>query len=717
MEAKKIENLTVSNYVYSGAIHGVIAWTVYAIVECWFSSILPWIVTPGYKYKPLHWGFTVLLFALYPVIGLILGGLSGICIRKVSGRITFLQNAHSTIIFSAAAISTVVLAFAVNLVINLSFKLSVLAIVLICILLIICMFLSAGSGIWSSRFRFIANSWTCCIIILGLSWILMQSLVSNDSKVIKAGVLFIYVFAVLLISFIVQMTIRTRATHSSTTRSFVFLVPAILIVLGFSFFLKQAPLRGTSHLNPSPLKSDNPNVIIITMDTVRADHLSLYGYKRDTTPKLKKFAESAVLYTNAITSGASTLPTHASIFTGMYSRSHGAHHRNNGSEDLKLNEKFHTLAENLSEKGYLTFGVVANWGFLGEDFGLDQGFQYYYFLEPVPFLGEIRPYLIRQWIRNIFAKYASTSTLERKFSRAEDINKKVFSVLTEEINSDERFFLFINYMDAHWPYIPPSPFDKLYPGKDKDFNTNRYTTLRGQIHNYKRFKRKVTDEEHNHLVSQYDGGIAYIDFHIGKLLALLKTIGQYENTMIIITSDHGEAFGERNFMEHNCSVYQDQVYVPLIIKYPNTNKSIVVNELAHSVDIMPTVLGVLGYEIPVNLQGQNLLRDKRKKQSFVISERYTRKVDRKRPRFNSTKRAIFSEQYKFISPTTGKRELYDLSKDPNEKKNLYDVNGSKSMELEAKLNQWLKITKEEPGTATKLDKDALESLKALGYMQ
>jgi arylsulfatase A-like enzyme len=270
-------------------------------------------------------------------------------------------------------------------------------------------------------------------------------------------------------------------------------------------------------------------------------------------------------------------------------------------------------------------------------------------------------------------------------------------------------------MDAHWPYIPPSPFDKLYPGKDKDFNTNRYTTLRDQIHNYKRFKRKVTDEEHNHLVSQYDGGIAYIDFHIGKLLALLKTIGQYENTMIIITSDHGEAFGERNFMEHNCSVYQDQVYVPLIIKYPNTNKSIVVNELAHSVDIMPTVLGVLGYEIPVNLQGQNLLRDKRKKQSFVISERYPRQSVL--PRFNSTKRAIFSEEYKFISSTTGKRELYDLSKDPNEKKNLYDVNGSKSMELEAKLNQWLKITKEEPSTATKLDKDALESLKALGYIQ
>ncbi len=142
----------------------------------------------------------------------------------------------------------VVLAFAVNLVIRSDLNLSALVILLILILLILCILLSVKSEIWSKRLRFITDSWTSCIVILGLSWILLELLGNSDSKVIKGGVVLIYIFVVLLISFMVQRTIRIRTTHSSSTKSFVFLVPAILVILGFCFFLKQEPLRNNPQL-------------------------------------------------------------------------------------------------------------------------------------------------------------------------------------------------------------------------------------------------------------------------------------------------------------------------------------------------------------------------------------------------------------------------------------------------------------------------------------
>ncbi|NIO20031.1 MAG: sulfatase-like hydrolase/transferase, partial [Candidatus Aenigmarchaeota archaeon] len=165
------------------------------------------------------------------------------------------------------------------------------------------------------------------------------------------------------------------------------------------------------------------------------------------------------------------------------------------------------------------------------------------------------------------------------------------------------FFLFINYMDAHWPYIPPRPFDKLYPGKIKRFTTERYGSL---INVVLQQKRKMTKQEYSHLLSQYDGAITYIDFHIAKLTERLKKLGKYQNSIIIITSDHGEAFGERDLIGHGVSVYQDQIHIPLIIKYPNSREKAIVNKLVSLVDLMPTLLTVLDYEIPARNQGQSL---------------------------------------------------------------------------------------------------------------
>jgi arylsulfatase A-like enzyme len=268
-------------------------------------------------------------------------------------------------------------------------------------------------------------------------------------------------------------------------------------------------------------------------------------------------------------------------------------------------------------------------------------------------------------------------------------------------------------MDAHWPYAPPPPFDVRYPGK------NELTTEISDLFKLvMTLKRGVTRKERQHLISQYDGEIAYLDFHLGKLFAQLKELDLYDNCLLIITSDHGEAFDERNLLGHGSSVYQDQIHVPLIIKYPKVRSKRFVNEPVSLVDLMPTILDLLGYQVPGGVQGQSLLRLETSSRRVVISESFSMgEVVNLHPRFHRVERAIFLDPLKFISSTNGKRELYDLSKDPHEQKNLYKPDDPTSRQMEAKLDEWVKSIRSHPSQPAKLDRETLERLKSLGYVQ
>ena len=717
---------TMCKNIYASAVHGVVAWAAYAVAECVFLSILPWFIEPGYAYKPLHWGFTVLLFIIYPAIGLVLGGLFGLVFHKVARRISLLQNIQSAILFQIVATLTIILAFDINFVVNNSIGLGELPPLVFSFLVTVGLVLRVKSSIWFRRLRFLTNPWTVSIVLLSLIPI-NQKFLSNYPMAVKAGAAFAFPLFILSISFIVQKVLRKRITNVSTTEVFVlpakypaFLIFIIFIVIGTSFFLDQEHPRLVQGPGSSSHNTNNPNVILITMDTVRADHLSLYGYERDTTPNLKKLSEESTLYTHAIASGNMTLSTHASIFTGTYPRQHGAHFDpwNGYNEGRPLSDKFHTLAETLSEKGYLTMGVVANYGFLSHFFGFDKGFQYYDQRVPVVFLGKTELYSIRQGIRNVLTYFASPLNFDMVYRRAADINREVFSLLGK-VKSNDRFFLFINYMDAHDPYIPPSPFDTLYPGKDETFTFAHYNALHEKV---LKLERKITEKEHHHMISQYDGGIAYIDFQIGKLIARLKELDLYGNCIIVITSDHGETFGERNLMGHGNSAYQNLVHIPLLVKYPNVRTGNIYNEVVSVVDLMPTVLDVSGFKVPEHVQGQSLLKLEFEsgKSRNVISESFPNGyLISWHPRFNRVERAIFSGQYKFISSTKGKRELYNISKDPNETENLYKEDDSTSKEIETRLETWLKTTvaEIESSAKVKLDKEALNRLKTLGYVQ
>ncbi len=744
MEVKNIRKS-----IYTGAVYGVTAWIVYATVEYFFTVILSWIMHPSHAYMPVHPAFTVLLFVIYPIIGLILGGLSGLCLHAAA-RGNLFPEKRDTSIFASLATLTVVVAFNANICyiqLFTNYQLRPLLPSLgVSLLLLPALAFSVGHPLWQKRLRFLTNPWTVALVLLGiLPWIVYEPF-NRWSMAVKSGTALLYPTAIFLISFFVyKLKDMLRTDKSAETmpaspfRALAFLIPVYILVFGTGLFLKQTPMLTANDSALSLQGSDKPNVILITMDTVRADHLSLYGYERDTTPNLRRLAEVSTLYSNAISTSDITLPSHASIFTGLYPSSHGAHHFfNTPSDDDLANEfadwpktprpladKFNTLAEILSGKGYSTMAVVANPGYLHYYYNLNQGFNYYDYRSPVVFLGNlvgrVRPFYLRQTIHDLAAWIVPAPDRDNAYRRADKINKVVFSLMDKAKEEDNRFFLFINYMDAHVEYAPPAPYDRLFPGKDETFTLTKFRDLEHEVLN---LERDITIKERQHIVSQYDGGIAYEDFHIGQLLARLKEAGLYENSLIIVTSDHGEAFGERNDIEHGTSVYQDQVHVPLIIKYPHNSRKTVIDKYVSGVDLMPTVLDVSGYEIPGDIQGISLLKPEYLNNRIVISESFP---DRRKlilnKRFHRIERAIFSNSMKFITSTSGKQELYDLSRDPEEKKNIYSANDSTSGKLKAELNQWIKDVKkdipsrEEPASRKKSDKGALDRLKALGYIQ
>ena len=682
--------------VYLSAGYGVIAWLVYALIECWFTIIHPWINKPAYDYIPMYWGFTVLLFSLYPAIGFISGGLTGFSFAEAKKRIHSLKNIQNTIFFSCMSTLTVVLTLDALFLLRWSNGHSIRRLAfsfMISLLLIVALAISAFSQSWFKRLRFLTNPWTACILLIGLPWTAWGFLIkgSTSDKAIASVIFFI---VTVFVAFVIQKIFDgLRSVNSSQFEPAfskyyaVFIISLSLIFLGTSFCLKQAPYVRNLNFAASSSAVNRPNVIVIVMDAVRADHLSLYGYKRDTTPNIRNLAKEGTLYTRSFCSSASTLATNASIFTGMYASRHGAHYSKNAPNAKPLSDEFTTLAEVLSDKGYITMGIVSEFIYLSRNFHMNQGFQYFDSRMLPHFFKKTQPFYLRSLVRQIFALIFPTHDYHVVFRKAEEINSVVFDLLNRLKGVKKPFFMFINYMDAHRPHIPPSPFDTLYPGKSESIKTDQNNSMSQEIMS---FKRSITAKERNHLISQYDGGINYIDFNIGKLIARLKDLSLYENTVIIITSDHGEAFGDRNLMEHGVSVYRDQIYVPLIIKYPNDKNGRVIKNLASSVDIMPTILDVTGCKIPENIQGMSLLKLGTVKTRNIISESFSDytslNIHVRPPR---VERALFSGSYKFINSTTGMKELYDLSKDPDEEVNLFRPDDGISKILELRMSHWL----------------------------
>jgi arylsulfatase A-like enzyme len=477
----------------------------------------------------------------------------------------------------------------------------------------------------------------------------------------------------------------------------------------------------TASANPPSVSAGktSPDILLITMDTVRADHLSVYGYERDTTPNLRRLAQEATVYTRAIATSDFTLPTHASIFTGLYPSTHGA---TLSPPEYTLGRPLApsqvTLAEILRSHGYRTSAVVANYSYLDPSLGLNQGFSEYdsHRLALLARANFARPFYLREGALSILSVAMDVRPYYSNFLRADDVNRRAIALIEEKGRSNVPMFMFLNYMDAHSPHEPPAPFDLRYPGKDPRFDSSEHDRVRDAVNSG---KRTLTAAETNHLISQYDGGIAYMDQEIGNLLGQLRKLGLYENTLIIITSDHGEAFGEHHLMTHGVSsVYQDQVHVPLLIRFPGQHDARRVEELTTQVDLMPTALDVVGIKPPGTVQGQSLRTPHTRSNGAVYSEARTGATPyAMNPWFRGNRKAIFAGSWKLIAWTLGPPELYDLATDPSEDHNLYQAENPIARALAAQLEAWTSAVPRPRVKTRELDPSSVERLKSLGYAQ
>jgi len=453
---------------------------------------------------------------------------------------------------------------------------------------------------------------------------------------------------------------------------------------------------------------------VIVMDTVRADHLSMLGYQRDTTPNLRELAKDAVNYTHAFSASDITLTSHASLFTGMYPSWHGAYtNPPDAIYGMELSPKYPTLAELLKRAGYQTLGIAANL-YLRADFGLERGFDEFRIPRPVPMLPDESRYMLRYSLRRGIDYFADTAQFDRLYALGEDVDREVFSTLAIRSRPNDPFFLFVNYMDAHFPYVPPAPYSARYPGRRphiaQDDLENEMESIyhgRGQPAGFR-----------PHCESQYDGGIAYEDAQIGQIVDWLKRHNVYDNTMIVVTSDHGESFGEKNRVGHANSPYQNLLHVGLLIKYPHSSRRGIEEAPVSLVDVAPTALGVLNTPVPGAMQGRTLAGGAPADRK-IFAETFNSPVMHSPdcPDGCVTK-AVVEWPMKFIKNlTNGKPEFFALRKDPHEVHNLFATQQDRATIVRDHLEEWSKDLPKQGRTVKRIDSGIQKGLEGNGYIQ
>lgn len=459
---------------------------------------------------------------------------------------------------------------------------------------------------------------------------------------------------------------------------------------------------------PAPPASA-PNVVLVTLDTVTANHMGIYGYSRANTPHLRELLKESTFYANCIAAAPLTLTSHASIFTGLYPQSHGAYRATRFLTGRPLSPEIPTLAEVLSGHGYHTMAVAANRFYLSDEFGTLRGFHFVDWFAPTVLVSPDRDYLLRNRIRNLLRFQMIPRDFDSTEIAAETVNQRALHLLQQTRIDNVPFFLFLNYMDAHTPYLPPAPFDELYPGRDIGFDLQDYNAVAGHVNGK---NLPIDPRAREHLISQYDGAIAYLDEKLGELIAYLKQIDQFDNTMIVITSDHGESFGDKNIVNHDTSVYQDEVHVPLIVKYPRQIRPDRVDALASHVDLMPTILSALGIKATAPMQGIDLRAGAPADRVVVAEMHYSVSWDI--PRFHQIEWALYLGSQKMIYSDKGMRELYDLAADPGERHNLYRSDAPLTALLRNRMVNWsLHTTPRYQDATSSLEVE--KRLESLGY--
>jgi arylsulfatase A-like enzyme len=471
-------------------------------------------------------------------------------------------------------------------------------------------------------------------------------------------------------------------------------LPALaLVVLGLAglAFAKDRPATRGGARAGAAAPAKGPNVLLVVMDTVRADATSLGGSGRDTTPNLAALSRRGVRFDRAISTAPYTLPSHASMFTGRWAWELLV------GPDRPLDARFPTLAEYLGGRGYETAGFVANTAFCGAEYGLARGFGHYedYEISAVDFLrSSALGWLAARRLGSAIDRVQSALGREACHPFEANFHRKEASSINEAAlrwisgRRDRPFFAFLNYFDVHDPYLVPVSPDRPFGTHPRTLAERR--TLRDWI---SETPRPRAPQDLRLARDAYDECLAYLDGQLGRLLAGLGEAGKLDDTILIITSDHGEHFGEHEgggqpLVGHRQSVYQAEVHVPLLIVAPGRIPAEgVVPDAVSLRDLPATVVDLLGLRDGSPFPGRSLLEprgpeDGGESHGVVLSELNLRTDLPVGLRYQADApglmRAVVTEDRAYHRRDDGGEVVYDLHADPEELQGLTDDGGAEA---------------------------------------
>jgi len=465
----------------------------------------------------------------------------------------------------------------------------------------------------------------------------------------------------------VNMKTMTRVTGLKNVAVIGLYVPSCMIAALMGLCLISCGQKDT---HPGPAKQ----VIIFDIDTLRADHLGCYGYDRPTSPHIDRLASEGVLFEWAFAQGPNTPPSQTSILTSLYPSRHGRL----SALDV-LAEEVTTLAEVMVGGGFVTAAFVDG-GNMAAASGLDQGFQTYR-AQPAGGFDVIGPRVIR-WLQR---------------------------------HARQDFFLLIHTYDVHSPYDPPEPYGTMFVGDARPSTQGFEPTtdmLADVMVRARRGERDILSRKDiEYTIARYDGGVRFVDDWIGRFLAELDRLDIFDGATIVFLSDHGEEFQEHGSVLHE-KLYTTVARIPLIIRSPGGRKALRVSQIVESIDVMPTILEMVGLDLPSTpIQGESLV-------PLMSGDAEGPFVAFSESRFFGGRDAIaIGDAHLLRSRKTGLFELYRFTSDPMEQLDVHSENHDETLRLLQRLDSY-RGSDQRPAAQDKiLDPETINELKALGYLQ
>ncbi len=414
-----------------------------------------------------------------------------------------------------------------------------------------------------------------------------------------------------------------------------------------------------------------PSLVLVTIDTLRADRLGCYGYHRETSPNVDELARESILFERAYTTMATTLPAHASMMTGTYTLTHRVQ-ANVAFIPRSLDDatSLRTLAEMLRDQGYETAAFVSA-APLKRHSGIDRGFE-------------------------TFSQPAAWQRSGRKTT------KRALKWLNDR--SDRPFFLWVHYFDPHWPYSPPEEF------RNRFRDTSRLAEYLESLGVSKNRSRNIL-----RINNAYDAEIRYTDEAVGRLLDRLQQMKIWDDLVVVLTADHGEGMGQHDWVYHG-KIYNEQLRIPLLIKLPGMRESRRIRRVTSLVDLLPILSSATGLPIQEidhdQFQGIDVLSPKVQRTRI-----YAERVHRKDPAWGQGRRfALMSADWKYLHSPDEVDVLYDLGEDPHETRNVIELHPEIASELQASLSSWIETYRSGAQKTPDIDPETLKQLRSLGYV-